>query len=470
MNKKRLGRHLTPPLARPQYVSVPEGFITALAWHYFDTQEVAGQQLGPGIGLRYRGDPLKKKVTYVITEPDVSELSDFGEDLLLSGITVETQPSDLASAVSNSLLGIRAPKGTFQPISPLTPAMALMQNMIGIQGAAHPPDLSGILETMFSFGMPDAEDQRTASKLWADASETRLGLDDLLKALSTSLEKNRFSKGIQVKDRGPVNREFAGIYGSGPFNWFVSAWSNLTSPAWTAALPARVWSDWACTILRMVFGMGYLWEAAWYESLARRILRTQAVTWDDIESNLEDLLPWQSSSSGVQSRDVASRVKWRIHRSYRIRETISKWIGDNGMHDQEVDQVLSAMGQDDELRNNLRADLSSNGTPANNALEAVRYALMVRESRGQFADYYGLLKSRGTRYLVPEPGIEWLAVVTSLASPTPGASIYLADVTMSLEMLGTRPDRQDLVMMLEEAGLARGSADADQGVSVATAY
>jgi hypothetical protein len=470
MSQKRLGRHLTPPLARPQYVSVPEGFITALAWHYFDTDEVAGHKLGRGIGLRYRGDALKKKVTYVITEPEVSDLDEFGKDLLQSGITVEAQPRDLASAVTNSLLGIRAPKGTFQPISPLTPAMALMQNMVGIQGAAQPPDLSGILETMFSFGLPNSEDQRSASKLWASACETRLGLDPLLKTLSRSLEKNRFSLGIQVKDRGPVNREFAGIYESGPFSWFVSAWSNLTSPAWTAALPARVWSDWACTVLRMVFGMGYLWEAAWYEVLARRILQPQAATWDEIESNLEDLLPWQSSSSGVQSRDVASRVKWRIHRSYRIRETISKWIVDKGMQEHDVDDVLSAMGQDAELRYQLRGSLSSNSTPADNALEAVRYALMVRESRGQFADYYGLLKSRGTRYLVPEPGIEWLAVVTSLASQTPGASIHLADVTLALEMLGTRPDRQDLVMMLEEAGLARGSADADQGVSVATAY
>jgi hypothetical protein len=40
----------------------------------------------------------------------------------------------------------------------------------------------------------------------------------------------------------------------------------------------------------------------------------------------------------------------------------------------------------------------------------------------------------------------------------------------SLAELGLKPDLTDVVVLLERAGLARGSADADQGVVVQSAF
>lgn len=43
-------------------------------------------------------------------------------------------------------------------------------------------------------------------------------------------------------------------------------------------------------------------------------------------------------------------------------------------------------------------------------------------------------------------------------------------VLLGLDELGIRPGLADLIRLLEKAGLARGSADADQGVIVQSAF
>ncbi|KQQ93800.1 hypothetical protein ASF62_06280 [Leifsonia sp. Leaf325] len=101
--------------------------------------------------------------------------------------------------------------------------------------------------------------------------------------------------------------------------------------------------------------------------------------------------------------------------------------------------------------------------------EAIRYALRTRDAAGPFADYFGVLRQSG-RYLTVEPGTEWIAVVASLACEKPGGSTDVATVIQALEEMGLRPELADLVALLERAGLARGSADADQGVVVESAF
>ncbi len=473
MSERRLGKHLIPPLARPQYVALPEGFVSALAWNSLSV-DISG--LGDGqrtIGLRYRGDPVaKRNIVYRITEPSGEKLESFGEALIQAGMQTDLKPREIGSAVATSILGIRSSNGTFQPASPLTLSTSLLQNMSGIQGAANPPDLAGILETMFSLGSANSNIQSTLSSLWLQAVEERLAFDPLLNAIDRGVAATLFEGEIEKRSPKPVNRDWAGIYESGPFEWLATSWTNLTSTQWVNALPARVWTDWAATVLRMSFGLGFLWEAAWFESLARLLLRDEGLEWDDIQPNMDELMPWYSSASGVQTRDVSSRLKWRAHRSVQIRQLISDWLKLQEGLDDPVSDVLTAMNADSSLKDSLRVALGSRRmTPSGkNLWESIRYSLLTRESKGPFADYYGLWAHRGARFVLPSPGVEWISVMASLSSPTADTTINLGRVTRGLELLGACPDRPDLVSLLEEAGLARGSADADQGVSVATAY
>ena len=95
---------------------------------------------------------------------------------------------------------------------------------------------------------------------------------------------------------------------------------------------------------------------------------------------------------------------------------------------------------------------------------------MTRDESGPFADHYGLLRTRGRSALVVEPGIEWAALVASLACGSPGAIRDVAAVLRSLRALGVSPETRDLISLLEKAGLTRGSADADSGLEVHSAY
>jgi len=105
----------------------------------------------------------------------------------------------------------------------------------------------------------------------------------------------------------------------------------------------------------------------------------------------------------------------------------------------------------------------------NNLWEATKYALLARGTSDQNPDYYGVLHANG-RYLTVDPGTEWVAVVASLACEVPGGATDVGTVLDSLEKLGMRPELSDLVALLERAGMARGSADADRGVMVESAF
>ena len=69
-----------------------------------------------------------------------------------------------------------------------------------------------------------------------------------------------------------------------------------------------------------------------------------------------------------------------------------------------------------------------------------------------------------------DPGTEWIAVVASLACGAPGQESNVRNVMDSLAELGMQPELNDLIALLERAGLARGSADADQAVIVHSAF
>ncbi|XAZ32259.1 hypothetical protein AAHB34_05300 [Paenarthrobacter ureafaciens] len=149
---------------------------------------------------------------------------------------------------------------------------------------------------------------------------------------------------------------------------------------------------------------------------------------------------------------------------------IETWL-EQGRSELSADDALKVMRNDEGLRKSLVRALGSKRkiSSGNNTWEAIKYALKVRESFGEFADHYGLL-AQNHRYLTVEPRTEWVAVIASLSCPEPGGETDVGRVLLGLDELGIRPGLADLIRLLEKAGLARGSADADQGVIVQSAF
>ena len=458
-------------LNRPQYVSSPETLISALAWRAFPVN--VPDQDGKAVGLRFRSEEAgTSTLTYRATAPNREALDAFGVALSDAGIAGEANSVQLASAIEMSVRGVAAAGGKSQAVSPLTPALALLQNPRGMMGSRNPPDIAEILEQMYALGRVNREDitGASATQQWLTASRFRLGRDALLNAVDVAAQKILLPA-AGIGDGGPLAVEselsptkslpYLGI--GTPFSWFRVAWDRLTSPEWVEALPPRVWVDWATTVLRLAYGMGFLWESLRYESLARAIVSEGAIPAARAGTR-HTVLPWRSSKLSVGDRDIAPLLISRAHRAERIRQYLLEYYDE--------DSSVAELSRDAKARASLQLILTSNETTRSgkNLWEASRYALMTRAVGGDSADYYGFLRAHGRRFLAPEPGTEWIAVIASLACGSPSSSTTVHRVLSDLSGLGMRPELGDLIDLLERSGLSRGSADADQALIVQSAY
>ncbi|WP_193509120.1 hypothetical protein [Cryobacterium sp. BB736] len=408
------------------------------------------------------------------TAPTGEKLVAFGAALENAGVVGEAVPAQLAEAVSNSIEGVRAKKSDTQAVSPLTPSVALLQNLRGMQGVKNPPDLGEILERLFALGKIHPNDL-TACGLWSEAAEQRLYIDPLLAAIDAAADKTLLETPRTKRDGGLAPRQLTQFPtdAATPFAWFHDSWTTLTRKEWVEALPGRVWVDWATTVLRLGFGLGYLWESLWYETLARKLLSqgTVDVAWDAVRADMSDVIPWRSARSGVQARDVAPLLGRRSYRADQVRHVIDDWADGKTLSDMTFIDACKSIRSDPNCIARLESALRSTARTQSgkNLWEASQYALLTRTVSGPSADYYGLLRRNG-RFLTVEPGTEWIAVVASLAAGRPGESTTVAAVLASLDRMGIRPELSDLIVLLERAGLARGSADADQAVWVQAAF
>jgi len=454
---------------RPQYVSIPEGFVSALAWQCFEVMSSHSASESVGRIFRSIKKSTSKRVQIIETAPERERLSDFALALAKHGITVEDVDSGvLAQAVTNSVSGIQSEKGTIQASSPLTPTFALMQDMRGIQGTRNPPDLGGILDAMYQYGIPQgSEPQPSASELWLRSARQRCEQDPLLAAMDGAIRDLTFGDTLSSKELTSILpiADFSGT----PFAWFQESWSRLTSEEWVAALPARVWADWAATVLRMSFAMGFLWEATWYVKLARSVVAGGIQPWDESVSSVGEILPWRSMRSSTSVRDIAAHLSWVVHHGAVVREQLSNWDKNGRFEDLSFEDALAMMHSDPDCWGALKQALSNTQKNTSNIQEAIRYTLKTRDRVGEAADYYGLLRSSG-RFLTVDPGTEWITVVASLTCQRPGTEANVGDLMKNLQLLGLYPELADVVDLLERAGLARGSADADQGVRIQSAF
>lgn len=473
------GRHLVLPLNRPQYVAAPEAFVCALAWNEFEANYEPSPPAGLKLALMYDITPgTTKTLEYRRTRPNGRDLDRFADALALAGLKAEAgSQGALADALARGLRGVRAERARGQSAAPITPSAALLQNLIGFAGSAGTPELGDILEKMFSLGLSRSDDPRTASHLWAGAASVRLEVDPLAQCVDTALSSAAMAAPpapLSIPRRRAADEAsgWRGLLNGTPFAWFAASWVELTRREWVEAMPARAWADWASTVLRMAFGMGYLWEASWYEAIARRIQLAEPASWEELRGTMEPVLPWAPATAGISIRDVRSRLAWRARRSTALHNLLEKWINDESAGDDPIPDVIDAMSMDDTFVRSMGAALgnTTSSASANNLKEAIQFSLKIRDDSGEFADYYGLLRMHGRRWAVIDPGTEWIAVVASLAAGGPRSECDLGTVMASLEALGLRPDLGDAVALLERAGLARGSADADLGVRVGSAY
>jgi len=464
-------KHLILPISRPQYVSVSEGFLNAIAWSIHVS--LASDPTGRKIGLQYRGiEKPAKKLKIQFSEPPMERYEEISKRLESLGVVGASESNIGAEALVGSILGVK-PKGTkFYPASPMSPSLALLQNPEGIHASENPPPTAGILEAIFQLGSPEGSTS-TLAGLWLGAANHRLKLDPFLRAIDTVVDECFFEsqRKQKSKDYLAIDPEFKNLTQNSPFSWFYASWVRLTSQQWVAALPARVWTDWATTLLRSGYGLAFLWESSWFESIAKSLVSGTGNNVARVKESMEPALPWKFSRRTVEIRDLTSRLKTRTHIASKTRSALQSWLETEGRSELPADEALSLMAQDVKLVKLLKGILTSKPLRTDNVnlYEAIRYSLLTRESSDLATDHYGFLRRSG-RYLYADPGIEWISVVASLSSAAPGSSTYLGEVMRNLSMAGAKPDPKDLVLLLEKAGLARGSADADHGVVVETAF
>lgn len=460
---------LIPPLPRPQYVAAPEMLLSALAWEMFELDsgpETGGKQLG----LIYDGELRGSKgIHFYRTKPSTGEaLTDWAEELNAVGVREAGSGRGsklVAGSVADAIAGVKAKRAKGQAATPLTPKIALLQNVSGMMGVANPPNVAKIIEVMYALGKPQAED--TVAGRWEQATEHRLATDKLLGAIDRAVTEELVPGEIVQ-----VSNQFDDLprYGYGqntPFVWFARSWDTLTSADWVDALPARRWVDWATTILRVAVAFGYLWEARWLLHVARHIVSGEGEREFQEVLDPATLLQWVPRSEKVSLRDVTGQLKTNVSRAAEVRDLLRPSL--DGNEELSMSESLAALRSDENLVRKLEMALS--GTPTNrvNTWEAIRYALLTREHSGPYVDYYGFFDRRG-RYLMVEPATEWIVVTASLALRRPDSAGVVSEYLKSLADLGLTPPVAELIDLLEEAGMAIGSPDADQAVEITSAY
>lgn len=446
------------PLNRPQYVPSPEVLISALAGSVlrFEDSEF------DSIGRRYLGPEKPNGAAKTIrTCPD--DLPRLDESLKLAGLQHDVPHAQVAAAVVRSISGVRATHSKGQAASPMSPALALLQNPVGMTGSGQPPNFAGILETMFQLG--SAQPSAGMAALWLRAAEARLDVDPVVRAIDRAFS-SYYGPYVRRPDATPAVSPAAShfVLVNSPFGWLHDAWVKLTSDGWVRALPPRVWADWATTVLRLAMAMGFLWECQRYSRICHAVLTGAA---DPASAGVPptgspfELIPWPDSYLPVSSRNVSSILRKRTDDGGRLRALLTDQ-GPEGLGAKH-DELTSP-----EAKDKIRRALASREQPRylQNLYETVVYSLLRRDQ----GDHYGLLAPRGNAYRLVDPGTEWIAMIASLAAEGPGSETHVGRLVEELARLGLHPSLPELIGRLEAAGLARGSADADHGVRVASAY
>lgn len=461
---------LSLPLKRPQYVPAPEVLVSALVWgtgHWAYGDDAIQAS-------RFRGVSAAKPDVLTTAPEDVQEVSDFAGHLRDGGMQTEASDTTLVEAFVNGITGVKSQKAKSVPVSPMTTQLALAQSVRGALGAKNPPDVGGILESMFVLGhnSDSTDTSDSMAGMWVAAADRRLADDPVLRAVDRAMAA---ASGLVAPAEDPVSQDrvghsvWAGRLHDTPFGWLHDHWRKITSPEWVDALPPRVWIDWCSTLLRMGIAFGYLFENRWYEAVGRSILTEEDVPPAVLTSG-SPLLLWPGSRLPVSSRNVKPEMRRVVANGVLARAVLNEHF-DKDFARIALGDALDDVRGDRHVKQSMREALGGRAWPGacKNMYETILYSVQQRVASTE-ADYYGLLRQHGNRYSVVQPGTEWIAVMASLACDHPGGETHIGKVLSTLAQLGLHPELMELVKALEGAGLAQGSADADHGVRVRSAY
>jgi len=486
-----LAKQLVLGIKRPEYLPYPEFFISSLFWNSrtvsgWSRTESAQDEDRRLLGLIYDSEGEgSRKVRFHSTKPSASDQR-WGDALRQANILVAKNPREAAQAISDSLYGIQSTKSRRRPVTPLTPTAALLQNQYGVFGRTGPPAVADILESMYRLGVPATANPSDPIPLLIHQLEQamvrRLETDSFLKHLDEALRIGALPVDAEIE---PIEQDklcaqldsFPAIFARNtPYAWFYESVRTLTSEDWIQALSAKRWVDWMTTIFRVTYAFGILWELHWYERIARAIVgssRTNqevSVAFVLQQALDQEVITWCDHTRPVSERDVAPQIRNLIARGETLRNLLDEFVKALDP-ETSADAAISFMAADSKFVESLEDGLRTKFSRTfDNRWEAIKYALVTRDSSGQYQDHYGLLKTVGRRFSLIDPATEWMAVVSSLACGPPGLKSNLGTVQLSFRQLGLRPSQRELIYQLEKSGLSRSTPDADLGLFVEPAF
>jgi hypothetical protein len=482
---------LFPQLRRPQYPPSPDLLQVALAWSL--VEPTSGL---PGLMFNHDEPPGRKRARrfeIAFTAPGVPDAHLPGG--IASSATqrqaawhqaarkaLRTELEEAGPALEKAVQGLSGQRSRSTVASPLTPSLARMQDLRGAMAVENPPDFAAIIETLYQLG--DPTNTTTAAATWAAAMDARLrrfpilrGLDDSASQLLNGLWSPRIER---RGSSGPATPRWWHLDSRTPFHWFRLSWNALCMN-WATALPPRRWTEWASAVLRTALGFGYLWECAFFLSLARHALTAGEVDqdsrWSATHRHLfaaaPPLIIWEAGGGNIGgsldalvTRGLACRALL-LNLAQGLGPPDGESMRDAFDHVARRVQAADATLKDD-LQRAAAGSVSAGGLK--NLRETVRYALIARDAGDGLVDHYGFLRSEGRRGVHVQPSGEWVVLMAALAAGGPGRHCRLDDVQRHIAMLGVRPRVDVLCKELERAGLAEGSADGDGGVRVHPAF
>lgn len=489
-------RSIFPDLNRPEYPPSPDVLLSSLLYPFVSK----GYSPVEAVTLEdkwisYKWLTSRNQSRVHETRPSLDthqELVDFCSLLESCGLHID--PNDeaaksQANALLGSIKGVSGLNAKSEIAVALSPAIAALQDSRGAFAKNNPPNYERIFHQMASLGAGHAITPGSLGKQALDALESAESAR-VTKLVDRFFKERASGAGPEVvcATASHVPAWLGGL--ETPYTWFNASWSSLCSGGWIERMPNRRWCDWASCVLRTVAGMGFLWEAAFYVRLGRCI---------DSDSDLSaaekfardpevPLLSWLPRSRRVTERSVNEQLKATIGKGLAVKEVIFKclyedddlpgttadWQDDPSAIAKFIKHARDRVSKDQSVSSALSRALSASTKVLKggekNTYETVRYSLSQRREMGREADFYYLSKTSSRRYLVVEPGQEWLVVVASLASREAGGCVTLQDVAAELSKLGLAPGRQQLTALLEECGLTRSCRDAEQAIEVAAAF
>ena len=328
-----LGKNIILPLDRPEYVGLNETFISALAWRIASIEVDGKEWPEPKTGLAYDSSSPRADTSYIFNR-EFRESDLWVSSLEESGLM--THGADLPlSAIAESFRGAESKKGFNHSVVPLTPSLALCQNTIGALRRPRPHNLGQIIEQIYALGKPNGEahDGKSAAGQWYQAMEWLLERDEFLQVIDQAVRRSVFPEGHKLVINPEKSADDllstcvipSGFGGDTPFGWFRESWDLITSKEWVDHLPVRRWIDWSLTILRAAYGLSFLWEMAWYESIATTVRDgsySKDFTQEDLISKVSKrpLLDWANREKPISYRSITQATRASILRGVNIRK------------------------------------------------------------------------------------------------------------------------------------------------------